>query len=434
MSPCGTGAANACDQRRLEAWLGSSCRHIFLSGPRLSPSRAGQTQQLDGSRQRCVASRSASWEPGFLGSPRPAILVAAAARGILPVCANRIENPVMDRTERFYKIQQLIHRHKVVTARRIRDELEISPATFKRDLEYLRSRLNIPIIWDRETNGYRYDPQADVQELPGLWFNSAEIYALLTMKQLLENLEPGLLGPHVEPLLKRLTAAIGSQEHPADEVAKRIRILHMARRALPLQHFETAARALLERRQLQLTYYSRARDEQTQRVISPQRLVHYRDNWYLDGWCHLREDVRSFAVDAIRSAEALDQPAREVPAQELDEVLGSAYGIFSGRASRWARLRFSPQRARWVASEAWHPKQRASFEPDGSYLLEIPYSDDRELVMDILKHGPEVEVLEPPALRQTVRDLLDETIKHYSQGSHAAETQPHGTAPAAGER
>jgi predicted DNA-binding transcriptional regulator YafY len=329
-------------------------------------------------------------------------------------------NSRMDRTERFYKIQQLIHRYRVVSARRIRDELEISPATFKRDLEYLRSRLNIPIVWDRERNGYCFDPQAQVQELPGLWFSAEEIYALLTMKQLLENLQPGLLGPHVEPLLKRLSAAIGSQEHPADEVARRIRILQMGRRAIPLKHFQAAARALLERRQLAITYYTRARDEQTQRVVSPQRLVHYRENWYLDAWCHLREDIRSFAVDAIRAAEIVDRPAREVPAQDLDEVLGSSYGIFSGRATQTARLRFTPQRARWVAAEEWHPQQRASFEADGSYLLELPYSDDRELVMDILKHGPDVEVLDPPALRERVREQLNETLQRYSRGGHFA--------------
>jgi len=335
----------------------------------------------------------------------------------------------MDRTERFYKIQQLIQRHQVVTARRIRDELEISPATFKRDLEYLRSRLNIPIVWDREANGYRYDPQADVQELPGLWFSSAEIYALLTMRHLLENLEPGLLGPHVEPLLKRLTAAIGSQEHPADEVARRIRILHMARRALPLKHFEAVARALLERRQLVMTYYTRDRDELTQRTVSAQRLVHYRDNWYLDAWCQLRQDIRSFAVDAIRSAEILEAPAREIPVNELDDVLGSAYGIFSGRATQWARLRFSRQRARWVASEEWHPQQRARFEPDGSYLLEIPYGDDRELVMDVLKHGPEVEVVDPPALRERVRALLNAALERYRDERAPAQLAQIGTAP-----
>jgi predicted DNA-binding transcriptional regulator YafY len=323
----------------------------------------------------------------------------------------------VDRTERFYKIQQLIHRLKVVPARRFREELEISPATFKRDLEYLRSRLNIPIVWDREANGYRYDPQAPVQELPGLWFNAQEIHALLTMKHLLENLEPGLLGPHVEPLLDRLTAAIGSGEHAADAVQKRIRILRMARRAMPLRHFETAASALLERKRLRIVYYNRARDDETTRVVSPQRLVHYRENWYLDAWCHLREDIRSFAVDAIRAAEVLDELAREVKDRELDEVLASGYGIFSGRAVHWARLRFSPVRARWVSSEQWHPEQKAAFEADGSYVLQVPYADDRELVMDILKFGPDVEVLEPPALRQRVKELVASTLQKYGRGA-----------------
>jgi predicted DNA-binding transcriptional regulator YafY len=337
----------------------------------------------------------------------------------------------MDRTERFYKIQQLIHRHKVVSARRIRDELEVSPATFKRDLEYLRSRLNIPIVWDRERNGYCFDPQAQVQELPGLWFSAEEIHALLTMKQLLENLQPGLLGPHVEPLLKRLVTAIGSQEHPAEEVARRIRILRMAHRAVPLKHFQAVAQALLERRRLTITYYNRTRDDETQRVVSPQRLVHYRENWYLDAWCHLREDIRSFSLDAIRAAQILDQPAREVPARDLDAVLSGGYGIFSGHATHTARLRFTPQRARWVAAEQWHPDQRTAFEADGSYVLEVPYSDDRELVMDILKHGPEVEVLNPPELRERVRALLGEALGHYPQDSRFGDVVALDTAPVA---
>ena len=128
----------------------------------------------------------------------------------------------------------------------------------------------------------------------------------------------------MEPLLARLTAAIGSGEHPAEEVQKRIRILRSARRALSLKHFEAAARSLLERKRLRITYYNRARDDETTREISPQRLVHYRDNWYLDAWCHLRQDIRSFAVDAIRAAEILEQPARDVAGRELDEVLAEA--------------------------------------------------------------------------------------------------------------
>jgi hypothetical protein len=72
----------------------------------------------------------------------------------------------MDRTERFYRIQQLLRQSRVVPVRTFLGDLEISLATFKRDLEYMRSRLNIPIVWDRELNGYRYDKAAAVQELP----------------------------------------------------------------------------------------------------------------------------------------------------------------------------------------------------------------------------------------------------------------------------
>ena len=102
----------------------------------------------------------------------------------------------------------------------------------------------------------------------------------------------------------------------------------------------------------------------TEREVSPQRLVHYRDNWYLDGWCHLRKGLRSFSVDAIREAHILDKRARDVSERTLDAVLGSGYGIFSGRKVTWATLKFSPQSARWVAKEEWHPKQRGRFEPE----------------------------------------------------------------------
>jgi predicted DNA-binding transcriptional regulator YafY len=332
----------------------------------------------------------------------------------------------MDRTERFYRIQQLLNQHRSVPVERFLRELEVSLATFKRDLEYMRSRLNIPIVWDREINGYRFDKSAGVQELPGLWFSDPEIYALLTMQRLLENLEPGLLGSHVAPLLERLRAAIGSADHSADEVQRRIRILHLAKRAMPLKHFQLAARALLERRRLRIKYYTRARDQETQRDISPQRLVHYRENWYLDGWCHLRQDIRSFAVDAIREAAMLDEKAREVRGSELDEVLASGYGIFSGRDVQWASLRFTSERARWVATEQWHPQQRSRFDSDGSYVLELPYSDHRELVMDILRHGPEVEVLGPEDLRRTVREALTTALNLYpvKSSGHATGKTP----------
>ncbi|HUF22055.1 MAG TPA: WYL domain-containing protein [Burkholderiales bacterium] len=322
----------------------------------------------------------------------------------------------MDRTERFYRIDRLLRDHRVVPIERFLDALGVSRATFKRDLEYMRDRLHAPIEWDRDASGYHFVKPASGApdyELPGLWFNESEILALLTMERLLEDIEPGLLAPRLAPLKQRLAALIESADHPAEQVRERIRILHMASRAQRIRHFEPIALALMQRRRLHLDYFVRSRGEMTHREVSPQRLVHYRDNWYLDAWCHASDGVRSFSLDAVERAEALAEAAMEVPPRELDRLLGAGYGIFSGDKVQWAKLRFTAERARWVANEQWHPQQRSSFDDAGCFVLEVPYSQDPELLMDILKYGPDVEVLEPPTLRERVRKQIETAAARY---------------------
>jgi len=322
----------------------------------------------------------------------------------------------MDRTERFYKIDRLLTQQRYVPVSRFLDALEVSLATFKRDIEYMRSRLNAPITWDREHNGYCFTTPAKGApryELPGLWFNASEIHALLAMEQLLEGIDPGILRDRLEPLRERLRALLGSGDHSADEVRRRIKVLPMARRAMPAGQFEIAASALLNRKRLFMRYRGRVNAEDTEREVSPQRLVHYRENWYLDAWCHMRKGLRSFSMDCVRDAEIRAAKAIDISEATLDAELGGGFGIFAGGDVTWAKLRFSPVAARWVAAESWHPKQRGRHEADGSYVLEVPYSDDRELLRDILKHGPDVEVLAPETLRTRVRNALEDAARRY---------------------
>ena len=321
----------------------------------------------------------------------------------------------MDRTERFYRIDQLIRERTVVPFDGFLAALEVSRATLKRDLAYMRDRFTAPIEYDRFANGYRYGkPEKGLRhELPGLWFNASEIHALLTMQELLRGLDPGILAPHVEPLRARLNALLEQGDATPAEIAKRIRIVRMAARSMKHEFFELAASATLKRHRLAIAFWSRHSNETTEREISPQRLVFYRGNWYLDAWCHLRDGIRSFALDGLRAASPLATKARTVPEAELDEFLGSSYGIFAGRPKGWAKLRFSPTAARWVAHERWHGKQRGRYEADGSYLLEVPVGDDRELVMDVLKYGPECRVLEPKGLADKVAKLARAAAAQY---------------------
>jgi predicted DNA-binding transcriptional regulator YafY len=230
---------------------------------------------------------------------------------------------------------------------------------------------------------------------------------------LLEQLEPGLLGPKLKPLKERLGQLMTKHGLSSQDMARRIRIMHAGKRVVPAKSFEVVAAATLVRKRLKISHFSRQNGKTTEREVSPQRLVHYRDNWYLDAWCHLRDDLRSFSIDAIPRLEILATAAKEVSDKTIEETVGAGYGIFNGAPKYWATLKFTPERARWVDKETWHPQQEAHTEPDGSLVLTFPYSDDRELVGDILRFGADVEVVGPAELRSRIKRALHEAVGRY---------------------
>ena len=293
----------------------------------------------------------------------------------------------------------------------IMESLECSRATAGRVIREMRDYLQAPIDYDRECNGYRYGDERF--ELPGLWFSGEEILALLTMQKLLAQVGPGLLDMHLAPFRQRIEKLLESEPLSGGEI-QRIRLLPIAARIPDSAMFQTIAGALLQRRQMEIGYHARGNGTEAVRIVSPQRLVHYRDNWYLDAWCHSRRALRSFAVDRIRHVEVLDTPADNIPDARLDAHFADGYGIFAGEAKHTAILRFTPERARWVADECWHPQQQGHTLDDGRYELRIPYADPRELVMDVLKHGAEVEVIEPEELRRDVAERLRRAAEKYT--------------------
>ena len=322
----------------------------------------------------------------------------------------------MDRLERFYRMQAMLKNRRFVRTQQFLDELEVSRATFKRDLDYMKDRLRAPIVYDRHHEAYRFDDMVadhELWQLPGLWFSADELGALLTMDRLLGELQPGVLSELTGPIRKRLKELLRAGEHSAEDVARRIRIVAIGSRQVEPAHFRVLSTALLSRRRLRIRHFRRQDGDVLEREVSPQRLVHYRDNWYLDAWCHTRQALRTFGVDAIESASVVDEPAREMSDETLDRHFASGYGIFSGAATEEATLLFSRERARWVSRETWHPKQDGKLQRDGTYLLKFPYSREPELVMDILKYGADVEVLAPKSLREAVARQLEAAARPY---------------------
>ncbi len=321
----------------------------------------------------------------------------------------------MDRYERILSLHRILKSARYpVTLQRLMDDLGCSRATLYRDVAFLRDGLGAPIDSEND-NGIRYNAEeAQRFELPGLWLSSEELHALTAAQQLLDRTGSGVLNSALAPLRGRIESLLAQQAGGQRWPVERVRVIGSGTRKLDEVSFRMVASAVLERRKLSFDYLARSTNTRTKRTVSPQRLTHYRDNWYMDAFDHERDGLRSFSIDRISHARMLDESAIDHPEDALNQHFASSYGIFSGTPKAWATLRFSAKASRWVADEHWHSKQQGKFLADGRYELRLPYSNAKELLMDVLRYGADVEVVEPQSLREQMRSMLQLAIGAYT--------------------
>lgn len=321
----------------------------------------------------------------------------------------------MDLFDRIFEVHKIFRQSRYPVPRTVlQEKLECSRATIKRIITEMKNYLGAPVEYNRQAGGYCYAQGEEYPyELPGLWFNASELQALLTFQHLLSEIQPGILEPQIAPFKKRVAEILKSKYTGSTDVSRRVRILGMGIRRTDQAIFQIIAGAVIKRKCLDIVYHGRIKNITTTRTISPQRLVHYRDNWYLDAWDHKPKALRSFALDRIKKAVPSQQTVKPIPDKKMDDHFAAAYGIFAGKPKYTAKLRFTPECARWVAEETWHPQQKGEF-TEGYYQLEIPYADTRELVMDILKYGPQVKVIAPASLQKEVKKSMEKALSQYT--------------------
>lgn len=323
----------------------------------------------------------------------------------------------MDRFDRIYRLHGILStRRTAIPLEQIIEELACSKATAVRCIENLRDHLNAPLEYHRDKNGYLYNQQTSCKpyELPGLWFSSEELHGLLICQQILHNISPGILSEQIESLHQRIDTMLSKENSPQPVIANKIHFASIGRRLKNDNYFKRIATALFNNQQIRIQYKARGQNQQlSERRVSPQKLMYYRDNWYIAAKCHYRKELRMFSIDSIHSAEVLEQSAEITEADILNDFLHASYGIFSGKAQHTATLEFTSTRASWVADEHWHPEQQGKWLDNGDYQLSIPFNDSRELIMDILKHGAEVKVIAPQSLQDAVMEQIEKMQKNY---------------------
>lgn len=323
----------------------------------------------------------------------------------------------MGHIDRLYELLRILHnRRYAVTLADLAGQLECSIPTVKRYLAKLRNEYNAPLRYDFKYQGYVLDKTEDESiELPGLWFNISELHSLLTIHALIDKLEPGFLKVELLPLRTRIEKLLTLRGVKTSELSRRFQFINVGVRICCPLTFRIVATAAMERKRLKMRYHSRGKDRENTRHVSPQRLIYYRGNWYLAVYCHTRRALRTFSLDRMSEVVPQESDCVEINEEALRDHFTTSFGIFSGQPRQEAVLVFSKESARWVAEERWHPDQQGQWLADGSFELRLPYADQRELVMEILRHGPEVQVMAPPELRQAVRQRLQQALGQYEK-------------------
>jgi len=164
---------------------------------------------------------------------------------------------------------------------------------------------------------------------------------------------------------------------------------------------------------LTFCYQAPSASSEVIRTVEPHHMVNYMGNWHLIAFCQLRNDWRDFLLGRMTNCQ-IEETAFAIRAkEEWHPLLQNSFGIYQNRELFEVELRFTPGRARWVKEEVWHEGQKEHIDDNGFLVRTIPVSHEAEIMMEILKHGAQVEVLEPEWLRDKVDAEIKAAVRNY---------------------
>lgn len=313
--------------------------------------------------------------------------------------------------ERFVWFDNEIRRHSYPNATRLAERFEISTKSAQRAIDYFRDRLLAPLAYAPSRKGFYYTDSNF--QLPVVRITEDELLALLISRKLITDASAGSLADELASVSRRLgsllAANLPGHAHPEEAFSFRWKGIN------PIDPitFQVVTSALLHGKRLTFCYYSPTASSCTMRTVEPHHMVNYMGDWHLIAFCNLRSGWRDFVLGRMSLTRIEEEGFLQRPKEEWYPHLKNTFGIFQNRDCFNVVLRFTPERARWVKGELWHENQTEEVLPDGALIRTLPVSHEAEILMEVLKHGSQVEVLEPEWLKEKVVQENLASLKKY---------------------
>lgn len=315
--------------------------------------------------------------------------------------------------ERMLRIHQALQSGQYPSAKSLSWELEISDRSVRRDVEFMRDRLMLPIEFDAARRGYYYTQSVDA--FPSIQITEGELFALLVAEKALQqyrgtSFERPLLSA-IHKLEQGLPDTISLN---LSEVEQAISFRTRAEPILDLGVFDQLARATSNREQLEILYKKPGQDAPDCRRIDPYHLANINGEWFLFAYDHLRKDMRTFAPGRIQSIRNTGQKFSRAHSFSLDRRLRDSFGVRSGQGNYDVVLRFEKSVADYVREKKWHPSQELRELGNGDVELRMKLSSLDEVQRWILNWGGSAKVLRPKELVENVRKAAQSILKSHA--------------------
>jgi len=291
------------------------------------------------------------------------------------------------------------------------------PRTVRRDLEALG--VKFPIYTESVGGRTRWKLMDGFSRVPALQFSATELMALAFTQDLARPLEgtpikesldsalakakqalPAEAAEYLQSMQGWFSAGIGSHKNYREHREK----------------IDQLARAITKKRTVEIRYYAATRDRTSRRKVDPYHIWFAAGALYLIGRCHLRNDVRMFAIDRILSLTVTSLPCQMPLGFNVEDYVRNALSVMRGGELIEVELRFDRQTSAWAKDRIWHPSQKAIINKDGCLTLQLQVANTPELVGWILSFGAGVRIVQPEDLRNEVLSIAAKIVSQNDPG------------------
>ncbi len=313
--------------------------------------------------------------------------------------------------ERFVWFDDRVRAQKYPNATTLAEKFELSTKTAQRDIDFMRDRLLCPLDYDSSQKGYYYDDETF--SLPMVYLSSEELSALLIARKMLQDISGGSIGDEISSIVDKITNILKKHSVVADQIDDAFSFQLIEYSPAPEAVFKAVLEGCLKKKCLCFNYYSPATEKKSERTFEPYHLLNYIGTWHTIGYCHLRKEIRDFALSRISEAKVLAKSFKTPADFDFKKYFLSTFGLYKGKSTKEVTLRFTPEKSKWIKGQIWHKDQNVKLLEDGSLEISFPVSDFSEIKREILKHGDAVTAIKPEGLRELIKAEAVNIAKIY---------------------